>query len=290
MKIGLVYPQTEYGNDPQAIKDYAQMAEDLGFSHILVYDHVLGANPDRPGGWQGPYTDKTPFQEPFVLFAFMAAVTARVQFTTGILILPQRQTALVAKQSASLDVLSGGRLRLGVGIGWNEVEYTALNEDFHTRGKRVEEQVQVLRKLWTEPLVDYAGRWHTIPDAGLNPLPVQRPIPIWFGGHAEPVLERTARLGDGWMPNYRTPQAAQAAIEKLQRYAEAAGRPPGALGIEARLAYTAGGPAEWQALIQGWRAAGATHLSFNTMGAGFATPQAHLAAIERFAAVAQQSA
>jgi probable F420-dependent oxidoreductase len=156
----------------------------LDFTHILAYDHVLGANPDRPGGWRGPYTYQNPFHEPFLLFSYMAAVTREIEFITGILILPQRQTALVAKQAATLDVLSGGRFRLGVGIGWNQVEYIALNQDFSTRGRRVEEQVGLLRKLWTEPLVDFAGQWHTIPDAGINPLPVQRPIPIWFGGHA----------------------------------------------------------------------------------------------------------
>lgn len=288
MRIGVVYPQTEYGSDPQAIKDYAQTAEGLGFTHVLAYDHVLGANPDRPGGLQGPYTYRDPFQEPFVLFAFMAAVTERLEFTTGILILPQRQTALAAKQAASLDVLSGGRVRLGVGIGWNKVEYVALNEDFHTRGKRIEEQTALLRKLWTEPLVTYTGRWDQVPDAGLNPLPVQRPIPIWFGGHADAVLQRTARLGDGWMPNYRTPEDARPALEALRRYTRAAGRPPGAVGIEARLHYGTGDPESWRSLLEGWRAAGATHLTMNTMRAGFDTPQAHLAALERFAPLAKE--
>lgn len=172
MKIGVVYPQTEFGSDPAAIRDYAQTVEALGYTHVLAYDHVLGANPNRPGGWQGPYTFETPFQEPFVLFAYMAAVTTALEFATGIIILPQRQTALVAKQSATLDVLSGGRLRLGIGLGWNEVEYMALNQDFHTRGRRMDEQIEVLLKLWTEPLVDFHGRYHTIPDAGINPLPV----------------------------------------------------------------------------------------------------------------------
>jgi probable F420-dependent oxidoreductase len=182
MKIGAVYPQTEYGNDPVAIRDYAQTAEGLGFSHVVAYDHILGANPNRPGGWQGPYTYQSAFQEPFVLFSFMAAATHTLEFTPGIIILPQRQTALVAKQAATLDVLSGGRLRLGVGLGWNEVEYISLGEDFHTRGQRIEEQLLLLRQLWTQPLVEFSGSWHTIPDAGINPLPVQRPIPIWFGG------------------------------------------------------------------------------------------------------------
>ena len=167
MKIGVVFPQTEIGNDPLVIRDYAQTAEGLGYSHLLAYDHVLGANPQRPGGWSGPYTYQTPFHEVFVLLSYLAGVTQKLELVTGIVILPQRQTALVAKQTASLDVLSGGRLRLGVGLGWNEVEYAALNEDFHDRGKRMEEQVALLRRLWTEPLVDFKGTWHTIPDAGI---------------------------------------------------------------------------------------------------------------------------
>jgi len=279
MEIGLVYPQTEFGDDPAAIRDYAQMAEGLGFSHVLAFDHVLGANPDRPGGWKGPYTYQTPFHEPFVLFSYMAGVTNTLGFATGIIILPQRQTALVAKQAATLDVLSSGRLRVGVGLGWNEVEYAALGQDFHSRGRRIEEQVTLLRQLWTQPLVNFEGRWDTIPDAGINPLPVQQPIPIWFGGHAEPVLRRTARLGDGWMPNYRTPEDARNALGLLQRFIEEAGRKPGGLGIEARIPYGEGSPEMWRLLARDWQAVGATHLSFNTMGVGLSTPAEHLKAI-----------
>lgn len=283
MKIGAVFPQTEYGNDPSAIRDYAQTVEGLGYSHVLAYDHVLGANPNRPGGWSGPYTHKTPFHEPFLLFSFMAAVTQRLAFATGIIILPQRQTALVAKQAATLDVLSSGRFRLGIGIGWNEVEYVALGENFHNRGKRIEEQLDLMRKLWTEPLVTYQGQWHNIPDAGINPLPVQQPIPVWFGGHAEAVLRRVAQSGDGWMPNYRTAAEAQAELEKLDRYLAAAGRTRAAIGIEPRLAYGDGNPDRWRDLLAGWQAAGATHLTVNTMGCGFTTPAQHLDALRRFA-------
>jgi probable F420-dependent oxidoreductase len=281
MKIGVTFPQTEFGSDPIAVRDYAQTAEGLGFTHILAYDHVLGANPDRPGGWKGVYTYQSAFLEPFVLFSYMAAVTQKMGFITGILILPQRQTALVAKQAATLDVLSGGRFRLGVGLGWNTVEYAALNEDFHTRGRRIEEQVDLLRRLWTEPLVTFEGQWHTMPDAGLNPLPVQRPIPIWFGGHADPVLRRVARMGDGWLPP--TPADAQPKLEQLDRYLAEAGRSRADIGIEPRLAYGAGDPAVWHSLMQGWREVGATHLSLNTMGSGFTTPDAHLAALRTFA-------
>lgn len=282
MRIGVVFPQTEFGNDPVALRDYAQTVEGLGYSHILAYDHVLGANPQRPGGWSGPYTHQDPFHEVFVLFSFMAGVTRHIEFTTGILILPQRQTALVAKQAASLDVVSGGRLRLGVGIGWNEVEYQALNENFNNRGRRIEEQVVVLRRLWSEPLVTFSGRWHNIPDAGLNPMPRQ-PIPIWFGGHAEAVLQRMARLGDGWMPGYRTAQEAHSALEKLDEYLAVGGRSRADFGIEPRLHYGDGSPARWQALRDDWQQAGATHLSINTMGANFQGPGEHLQALTNFA-------
>jgi probable F420-dependent oxidoreductase len=283
MRIGVVYPQTEFGDDPAAIRDYAQTAESIGYTHILAYEHVLGANPERPGGWKGPYTFKHAFLEPFVLFSYIAAHTQKIELTTGILILPQRQTGLVAKQAATLDVLSGGRLRLGVGIGWNPIEYTALNQDFHTRGKRIEEQVELLRQLWTQPLLKYSGRWHNIPDAGINPLPIQRPIPIWFGGHAEAVLRRTARLGDGWMPNYRNPQDARASMKALDRYLTDNGRTRSDIGIEARFSYGSGSPSEWATMITGWQAEGATHLSFNTMGSGFEKASDHIRAIDKFA-------
>lgn len=283
MKIGVIFPQTEFGNDPAAIKAYAQTAESLGYTHILAYDHILGANPDRPGGWRGPYTHETPFHEPFVLFSFMAAVTQHIQFTTGIIILPQRETALVAKQSSTLDVLSNGRFRLGVGIGWNEVEYTAMNQDFHTRGRRIEEQISLLRQLWTQPLVTFNGRWHTIPDAGLKPLPIQQPIPIWFGGHADAVLRRVAQLGDGWFPNYRSTADAQPALDKIAVYAQEYGRSPQNIGIEARISYGKGEPANWRETITAWQAAGATHLTLNTMGVGLKTAEDHINAVRRFA-------
>ncbi|HMN27030.1 MAG TPA: LLM class F420-dependent oxidoreductase [Caldilineaceae bacterium] len=285
MQIGAVFPQTEFGNDPAAIRDYAQTVEALGYTHVLAYDHVLGANPNRPGGWQGPYTYQTPFHEPFLLFSFMAAVTSKLGFATGIIILPQRQTALVAKQTATLDVLSGGRLRLGIGIGWNEVEYIALNEEFHNRGKRVEEQVDVLQMLWTQELVTYEGKWHTIPDAGLNPLPVQRPIPLWFGGHAQGVMRRIAQSGAGWMPNFRTVAEAQPTLVLLDQELAAAGRTRADIGIEPRLNYGDGDADRWRRTREEWQAVGATHFTINTMGCGFATPADHLDALKRVADV-----
>ena len=285
MKIGVVFPQTEIGNDTAVIRDYAQTAEGLGFTHLLAYDHVLGANPDRPGGFTGPYTYQTPFHEVFVLFSYLAGITQQLEFVTGILILPQRQTALVAKQAASLDVLSGGRLRLGVGLGWNKVEYIGLNEDFHNRGKRIEEQVLLLRRLWTEPLVDFKGKWHTIPDAGINPLTIQQPIPIWFGGREERALRRAARLADGWLPNQRSVAEAKPGLALLDRFLEEAGRTRGEFGLEPRIAYGTGDPKAWETAILDWQVEGATHLSFNTMGSGFKTPQEHIQAIKKIARV-----
>ena len=282
MQIGLVYPQTEYPADPAAIRDYAQAAEALGYSHVLAYDHILGANPDRPGGWSGPYTYQTPFIEPFLLFSYLAAATTRLGFISGVIILPQRETTLVAKQAATLDVLCGGRLRLGVGTGWNEVEYVATGYDFHSRGRRQEEQMEVLRLLWTQELVTYKGRWHDIPDAGLRPMPVQRPIPLWFGGHADAVLRSAARLGDGWMPGFRTAEAARESLDTLGRYLVEAGRDPAAFGLEPRLHWGNGDLDALGRTLEGWRAAGATHVSLNTMGAGLRTAATHLAAVRRF--------
>jgi probable F420-dependent oxidoreductase len=284
MKFGIVFPQTEFGNDPVAIRDYAQAAQALGYGHIVAYDHILGANPDRRPKLDGPYTYKDPFHEPFVLFSYMAGLTEKIEFATCILILPQRQTALVAKQAAAVDVLSNGRLRLGVGIGWNWVEYDALGQDFHSRGRRIEEQVDLLRLLWTQPLVSYDGRWDKIRDAGLNPLPVQRPIPIWFGGHADAVLRRLATMGDGWMPNYRSAADARTSLDRISQYLNQAGRSWEDIGLEPRLHYANGDQEEWGRVIDGWRDAGATHLSLNTMHCGFDTPHAHLRAMEIFAA------
>ena len=283
MKYGVVFPQTEFPSDPAAIKDFAQAAEDLGYNHLLAYDHVLGANPDREGGWSGPYTYTEPFQEPLVLFSYLAGVTEKLGFITGIIILPQRQTALVAKQAATLDVLCQGRLRLGVALGWNKVEYQALNKDYRNRAARFEEQVQVLKKLWTQELVTFEGQWHTIPDAGLNPLPVQRPIPLWFGGHADPVLRRTAKMAEGWLPNYRTPQDASEALEKLKGYLEQENRTMSDLGMEPRLRYEDGHPEEWARIAQDWQQAGATHLTVITMGQGFSKPEEHIQAIRDYA-------
>jgi probable F420-dependent oxidoreductase len=284
MHVGIVFPQTEIGADPATIRDFAQSAEDLGFHHILAYDHVIGANPASRPGWRAPYSHLDMFHEPFVLFGFLAGMTKAIEFTTGIIILPQRQTVLVAKQAAALDVLSGGRVRLGVGLGWNPVEYEALGESFHDRGRRSEEQIEVMRRLWTQELVTFNGRWHKITDAGINPLPVQRPLPLWFGGGDDRALKRLGRLGDGWFPLMGPDEKCRELIERLHRYAREAGRDPKTIGIEGRIAIgEADGRREtWLKQIEAWKALGATHVSLNTMKAGLATPKAHMEAIRRF--------
>lgn len=283
MRIGAIFPQTEIGSDPLAIRDYAQAVEEMGYRHLLVYDHVLGASTATRPDWSGPYTSETTFQEPFVLFGYLAGLTRQIELVTGVIILPQRQTALVAKQAAEVDVLSGGRLRLGVGTGWNDVEYEGLNEDFHNRGARIEEQIAVLRALWTEPVVTFQGRWHHIDAAGIKPLPVQRPIPLWLGGSVDTVLQRVARIGDGWFPQAPNPQdeRTRATIERLRRYVEEAGRPPEAVGIEARLTISNIPEEQWATYADGWRSLGATHLGVNTMGAGLTSPQAHIDTLRR---------
>ena len=283
MNIGVVFPQVEIGQDPAAIRDYAQAVEAMGYTHILAFDHVLGANPERPGGWKGPYTYRHAFHEPFVLFGFLAGVTRRVELVTGILILPQRQPALVAKQAAAVDVLSRGRLRLGVGVGWNPVEFEALGEDFTNRGKRIEEQIALMRALWTKELVTFQGQWHRVPDAGINPLPVQRPIPVWMGGESEVVVRRAARLADGWMPHFRPGPDAQAIVDRLHGLIKEAGRDPGKFGIEGRMTLAQVPPEQRTKEIAEWRAMrGITHLCIHTVGLGLTTPDEHVRTLERF--------
>lgn len=283
MQVGVVYPQTELEPDPSIVRDFAQGVEALGYRHILAYDHVLGANPRGPSGRLGPYTSDDSFMEPFALFSFIAAITRAMGFITGIIILPQRQTALVAKQAATLDRLCGGRLRLGIGVGWNPVEYLALSQDFSTRGARSEEQVQLLKRLWTEPLLSFEGRWDSIPDAGINPLPVQQPIPIWFGGHADAVLRRMARHGDGWLPGFASVTDAMPSLERLKGYLEGEGRDPDSFGIEPRPKLAGGSIDLLLRRVEEWTQAGASHLSINTMGCGFSDLGQHLHALEDFA-------
>jgi probable F420-dependent oxidoreductase len=282
MNIGAIYPQIEFSHDPSAIREYVQTAEALGYKYIMAYDHVVGVNPDRPGGWKGTYDYQDPFMEPFLLFSYMTAFTTRLGFATGVIILPQRETVLVAKQAATLDVLCGGRLRLGVATGWNEPEYVAQGKDFHTRGKRIAEQVEVMRLLWSNKLVTFDGEDHHLPDVGINPLPIQRPIPIWMGGYDDRALKRIARLADGWISS-RPAESASPMVEKLLGMVEEAGRSRSDFGIEGRINFVSDNPETWNTDRAAWESMGATYLSINTMGAGFDTPQKHMDGLRKVA-------
>ena len=279
MKIGVVFPQSEIGADPAAIRDYAQAAESLGYDHILVFDHVLLASPNST---TVASDSDDMFHEIFVLLGYLAALTERIELVTGVVVLPQRQTALVAKQAAEVDVLSGGRLRLGVGVGGNTLEYDVLGQDFTNRGARSEEQIEFMRALWASELVTYEGKWHRITDAGINPLPIHRSIPIWIGGHADIVLRRAARLADGWMPVIPPDDHARAEVEKLRGYARQAGRDPAEIGIEAWFTIRDRSPDDWLEWIGAWKDIGATHLTLSTQLSGFSSPAEHIDTIRRF--------
>lgn len=285
MKIGAIFPHLEIGDDPVVIRDWAQTAEGLGYSHILAYDHVLGAvHENREPKLWGPYTEESAFHEPFVLFGYFAACTTRVGLATGILILPQRQTALVAKQAAEIDVLSGGRLRLGIGTGWNYVEYDSLGEDFASRGARQEEQVEVLRRLWSEPVIDYTGRWHRIDRAGIKPLP-GRQIPLWFGGFTDVAFRRAARIGDGFMFGSGHAQNLEA-LDRVRAEVAKAGRDVSGFGTESFMNYQSG-QARWRAEIEDLINRNVDYVSMRAMalrgqGEGLKTPREHIAALETY--------
>jgi probable F420-dependent oxidoreductase len=258
MQLGTLLPLGDIGGMPAVVREYAQAAEAIGYDFVEAPDHVLGAR-------EGERTGAGLFHDPFVLFGFLAGCTQKLGFSTGVLILPQRQTVLVAKQAASLDVLCGGRFRLGIGVGWNEVEFIGLNENFHNRGRRSEEQVEVMQKLWAEPHVTFKGRWHTLEDAGINPRPASGRVPVWYGGHHERTLPRIAKWGDGWMPNaYPADQSALDAFGELRRLTEAAGRDPARVGIEVWVSMGSGGESEWAKDARFWKQAGATHLCLTT--------------------------
>jgi probable F420-dependent oxidoreductase len=290
LEIGVIFPQTEIGADVGAIRDYTQAAEDLGFAHIFIADHVLGADTQfHTHTSLANYSQRSVVHESLTLMGFLAALTEKVGLVTGILILPQRQTVLVAKQAAEIDVLSGGRLRLGIGVGWNQVEFEALGQDFHDRGRRSAEQIEVLRALWTQEVVDFHGRWHNITHAGLNPLPVQRPIPIWLGGGGagdsplnEVVLRRIGRLADGWCPNFSPDEAGRAVMDKVRGYAQQAGRDPAALGLDGRLRTAGKQPEEWVDEVKSWEEMGANYISVETRKGGLSGADQHIDAIRRF--------
>jgi probable F420-dependent oxidoreductase len=290
MRASAVFPQLEIGTDPDVIAKYAQTVEKLGYDRLVMFDHVLGADSNRPGGWTGVYDHRSMFHEPLVLFGYLAAITSRLTLATAILVLPQRQTALVAKQAAEVDILSRGRLIIGVGIGWNQVEYEALGMSFTNRGKRIEEQIGLLRLLWTKDVVDFKGRWHRVDRAGINPLPVQRPIPIWMGGGwdrqkrtvTEPVLRRIAKLADGWFTHLPANDDGRAGMDAFRRLLREEGRDPASVPVEGRLLAANSGPEDWKRGIESFQQMGVTSVELNTMGAGYRSVDEHLDALRRF--------
>ena len=283
MQIGVVFPQTEIGAAVADVRRYGTSVEELGFAHLLAYDHVLGADPEAHAPWRGPYDVSTTFHEPFVLFGYLAACTA-LELVTGVIILPQRQTALVAKQAAEVDLLTQGRFRLGVGLGWNAVEYEALGASFGDRGRRMSEQIPLLRRLLTEPVVTHVGEFDRITAAGLAPLPLQRPIPIWIGGQSPPAYRRVGRLADGWFPQVPPGPRLDEASAIVAEAAIEAGRDPATLGIEGRVSWSNDGVAKLVDHIGRWRDAGATHVSINTMNAGLGHVERHLEVLADVAA------
>ncbi|HTV90721.1 MAG TPA: LLM class F420-dependent oxidoreductase [Stellaceae bacterium] len=290
MQLGASLPVVDIGTGAAAIRDYAQQAEGLGFDYLVAPDHVLGANPNGPHGSNRVGTTESAYHDPFVLFGFLAGCTEKIGFAVGVLILAQRQAALVAKQAASLDVLCGGRFRLGIGVGWNEVEFIGLNEDFHNRGARSAEQVRVMQALWREPHVTFDGKFHHIDDAGINPRPASGRVPVWYGGHAEQTFRRCARYGDGFMPlAYGADDEALRAFEKLRRLTREAGRDPAQMGIEVWVSPGTGGEDDWRRELQFWKNAGVTHVTASTTFANQhhkriagRTAADHLAAITRY--------
>jgi probable F420-dependent oxidoreductase len=286
MRIGAVFPQTEIGADARAVRAYVQRVEELGFSHVLAYDHVVGADPQVHTGWNGPYNLDSTFHEPLVVFGYMAGITSTLQLVTGVIILPQRQTVLVAKQAAEVDLLSGGRLRLGVGIGWNAVEYEALGEDFSNRGKRFEEQIELLRLLWTQQSVTYEGNFHRVTGAGLAPLPVQRPIPLWIGAQSPRAYRRAGRLADGWYPQMQPGPQLDEARQIVNEAAVEAGRDPADVAMEGRVTWRPD-PDEFGKALCAWADVGASSVSVNTMGAGLKSVDDHLAALAAAAEAAK---
>ena len=289
MKLGISLPLVDIQGDPIVVRDFAQAAEGLGYNGLSAPDHVLGVNVASRPDWGARNTSKDFFHDPFVLFGYLSACTRAIGVSTQVMILPQRQTALVAKQAAAVDVLSGGRLRLGVAVGWNPVEYEALGEEFRTRGKRIDEQIEVMRALWTKELVTIGASRHRITAAGINPLPIQRPIPIWLGGHSEAAMRRAARVADGWMwsGNIRPDAEGRKTVEAVHALVASSGRNPASFGIEGRVPLARLSPDQWAADVAGWRAmAGVTHVCVDTMRLGLTKAAQHIETLRRFAEVA----
>ncbi len=280
MKAGVIYPQTELGGDVGAVKAFAQAAEELGYDHIVIYDHVLGAEHEgREPKLRGPYKNTDPFHEPLITYAYLAGITEKIELVTGVLVLPQRQTALVAKQAADVDLFSGGRLRLGVGVGWNWVEFDGLElpDTFKKRGRRQEAQIALMRKLWGEELIEHSDDFHRIDRAGIRPLP-SRQIPIWLGGSSEVAYERAARIADGFLFSGRTQADAVEIKGRMEGMLAANGRADDKFGFESIQSF-GNGANRWPGDIAAWREAGGSHISVVTMGSGFDTVDAHIDAI-----------
>ena len=290
MEIGVIFPQTEIEPDVVAIRDFAQAAQDMGFSYLFIADHVLGADAsayDHP--LFGMYNHESVVHESLTTMGYLAAVAPQMGLMSGILILPQRQAALVAKQAAEIDVLCGGRLRLGIGVGWNFVEFEALGMNFQDRGARSAEQIEVMRQLWTKESVDFHGKWHDITNAGINPLPVQRPIPVWLGVGSplapippDVALRRVARIADGWCPNFGPDEAGYALQAKVHSYMAEYGRDPSELGLDGRMGTAGASPEEWVGRVAAWREMGASHLSIENRRAGLKTAGDHIEMMRRF--------
>jgi probable F420-dependent oxidoreductase len=281
LQFGAVLPHHEIGTDPGAIAAYLRGLEELGVVNLLAYDHVLGADPDRPGGWRGPYDKDVAFHEPLTFFAWAAGIAPALELVSAVLILPQRQAVLVAKQAAEVAILSGGRLRLGIGVGWNEVEYVGLNESFSDRGRRQAEMVELMRRLWTEDTFDFAGEFHTIDRAGINPRP-PAPVPIWFGGSAPAVLERCARLGDGFVPVGSPNDRSRELIDVIRSARASAGQSMDGFAVQAQAQYAGGTPDRWRTHAERWAGLGATHLAIATHNAGPTDADGHVLRVAQY--------
>ncbi len=276
MQIGVVLPQTEIGADIEGVRAYAQAAQDLGYEFLVAADHVLGADPAAYPGWDRPYKSTSNIHEPMVLYGYLAGVAPKLGLMPSVIILPQRQTVLVAKQAAELDIVTKGNFRLGVGIGWNPVEFEGLGMNFKDRARRFEEQIDLMRRLWTEESMSYQGTFHTVTSAAICPLPIQRPIPIWIGGSAEAAVKRACRIADGFIPLSPLGGSYEATMELIHGWLREAGRDPASFGIEARLTASSGTPDDWHKTVEQWRKLGATHLSVGTANGGLGGPDGHI--------------
>ncbi len=295
MRLCAEFPTIEFGSDVGGLRAFAEAVRDMGFADVMIYDHVLGASAAHYDSTQlvGSYREHDVFHEPFVLFGFFAGIAPNLGYATDVMVLPQRQTILAAKQAAQVDLLCGGRLRLGIGIGWNYVEYEGLGVPFKQRAARQEEQMALMRELWTKPIVNFEGRFHKVSHAGLNPMPVQRPIPIWLGGMSEPVIKRVGTLADGWMPNFpsmggrktkaspTTEEEPIVIVERMRSYARAAGRDPASIGMNGDIWFLNATPEVWNQSLEAYRALGMSHVTIKTLNAGLRGPDQHIAALRR---------